>query len=113
MRVLLLALPLLLGACTAGDIATVRADIEDLHGIARDSIGRQVEGVSWRDGQTLQIHQDRVDAYRRAADDAVHAGDFDLAEEYWDKGLEQLQEFRPVESKIKNVRRVFGAIQDE
>lgn len=91
-----------LGACTSA--AEVRKDLDDLRELVRADIGRQAEGIAWRDAEVLQIQQQRVDAHRRAADGLAHEGDLEAAEALWQAALEILDAFQPAHRKLQRLR---------
>lgn len=100
---------LLLVSCTS--VQEVVQDAGELRSVAKESIGRQVEGVSWRDNAILDNHRQRHDNLMRLADEAARNGDIETAEQYWDKDLENLTRFDPVGTKVENIRRALGKIR--
>lgn len=100
----------LLTSCT--NVGQVQEDLGDARQVIKDSIGRQVEAVGWRDMEVLAVHRARTAALMDAADDAADAGDMETAKRLWQEALDGLDAFRPVETKIENIGRVAGKVRE-
>ncbi len=98
-----------LAGCTS--VTEVVQDAGELRAVAKDSIGRQVDGVRWRDVMVMEIHQDRIRIMRRAAEDLASRGELEQAEAVWAKALELLAAYDPVGAKVENIRRVYTKIR--